>query len=167
MKYTHYILMTEASYKTERPSFSRYDYQRPVALPTIDALKVDIQTFMRAHSVPYNSGDTKDDLIVKMAAFIVEHETLTASYHPTWEECINQNKQWYAPRVITTNTGVNYVCWKDQLSHLNGEISEFYAHGEGRAFDYCLMNHDEITAWIKEATTPLPEDMPEEEVEEA
>jgi len=63
---------------------------------------------------------------------------------PTWQEAIDRNPRWYAPRTVGEFTII-----KDQFSALTGDTSALYKLGKKKPIGtFTLMNHDEILSWI-------------------
>ncbi len=75
----------------------------------------------------------------------------TKTVHPTWQQQLfEQNPKWHAPRRVKTASG-EFVVFKDEFSHLNGEVSQIYTKGKGKPVpNWTIFNHTEILKWIAE-----------------
>ena len=166
MNYTNYLIIPNASLDTvalPKYVFNTYTYKeqeatgtRQVAVPKsedVTELKAQLATLEievedmgmpEEMELSYLQGLIPTEYVDETYTYMEEVVDKTILNKPTWQEAIDRNPQWYAPRTVGTHTII-----KDQFSMLTGDVSALYALGKKKPIGtFTLMNHDEILRWV-------------------
>jgi len=165
--YTNYLIIPNANLDDvalPKYNFDTYTYKeqeatgtRQVAVPKsedIDELKAQLAT---AEIEVEDMGEMPEEMELQYLQGLVPTEYTDETYtyteevvdktilnKPTWQEAIDRNPRWYAPRTVG-----DYTIIKDQFSALAGDTSALYKLGKKKPIGtFTLMNHDEILKWV-------------------
>lgn len=143
MRYTGYLVVPVE--ELGDLAFDKYAYLKPVEPPTMKNLEAEIEAFCDKYGIDYPSKSTKQEKLDLIAT-----ANPTEDYLPTWQEAFDHNPRWLAPRRVKTADG-EFIVFKDEFSHLNGEVSKIYDRGQGKPYGaWTIFSHTEILQWIKE-----------------
>ena len=162
--YTHYLIFGNTDTNKAKRITSRYDWQTftyreeertgtrtvEVVLPVVDDLKSDIQAFMDTHSIDYNSGDTKAELLEKIDAHVMENGVpteevsytymeevvdTTTDHEATIQDLLDRHPLYFAPR---TSPDDSEICIKGDwtITELDAMPNDFRIYTNEECKEY-------------------------------
>jgi len=167
--YTNYLIIPNASLDTvalTKYEFDTYTYKEQEATGTrqvavaksedVDELKTQLATLEIEiedmgempidMELSYLQGLLPTEYVDESYTYMEEVVDQTILNKPTWQEAIDRNPRWYAPRVVG-----DFTIIKDQFSALSGDVTALYNLSNTKPIGtFTLMNHDEILQWVSE-----------------